>query len=806
MISTAVKAFAHQTFSIKHNDKTPVVFDVSDPGCVSADTEYLTPTGWKRFDAYTPGDQVAQFHPATREIEFVAPLQYVKKPCAEMIHIAPARGISQRLSPEHRVLYYRPDGTHDVCSAEDFMADLHQVGASRFGRKFCTTFSVRTTSQLNLSDAQIRVMVAVIADGHFQSNSTRCVIRLKKPRKIERIRMLLATSGIVWDERNCQGADRDFVIFAFPAPRREKEFTAFWWGASQAQLELIADELPNWDSSTSLRPSAGVRFSTFIEASADFAQYAFAAAKRPASLTSHFRDRLHEGRGMTVEYGVHAQAVDKLVGPGRKESVYVAPNPEGFKYCFEVPSSFLLLRHNGYIFATGNTGKTYVRIMAFAKRRKRGSGCMLVLAPRSLLRTVWLNDFKKFAPHLKVVVADAANREKAFAEDADVYVTNVDAVKWLGMQKKHFFAKFSEFVVDESTAYKHHTSQRSKAAARVAGYFKYRCCMTGTPNGNSITDVWHQAFLLDGGLRLGTSFYKFRDTVCQPRQVGRDPNAVRWTDREGAEEAVFGLLGDIVVRHKFEDCVDIPENHQYSVAYDLTLKQMQTYLDMEDTQMLMTPVPKGKPAQVAFAAVNAAAVATKLLQIASGAVYDGAGDYVVIDTARYEMVLDMVEQRKHSLVFFLWKHQRDMLVAEADKRKIKYAVIDGSTTDRDREEIVRGYQAGVYQTIFAHPKSAAHGLTLTKGTATIWSSPTYDLEVFKQGSKRQHRMGQTQKTETIVVIANGTIEQKVYDLMLAKDARMTNLLDLFGTLTPTARTVIADQIKNTPRPKKVAVA
>ncbi len=93
--------------------------------------------------------------------------------------------------------------------------------------------------------------------------------------------------------------------------------------------------------------------------------------------------------------------------------------------------------------------------------------------------------------------------------------------------------------------------------------------------------------------------------------------------------------------------------------------------------------------------------------------------------------------------------------------------------------MVQGYQAGVYQTMFAHPKSAAHGLTLTKGTATIWSSPTDDLEIFVQGSKRQHRMGQTEKTETIVVVAKDTFDEKVYNNMLSKDARMTNLLDLF---------------------------
>jgi SNF2 family DNA or RNA helicase len=200
--------------------------------------------------------------------------------------------------------------------------------------------------------------------------------------------------------------------------------------------------------------------------------------------------------------------------------------------------------------------------------------------------------------------------------------------------------------------------------------------------------------------------------------------------------------------------------------------------------LMLSSRVKGAPGTPNILAINAAAVATKLLQVASGAVYDGMGGYQVIDTARYEMILDLVEQRKHSLVFFLWKHQRDALLKEAEKRGISFAVIDGNTSDRDRDEIIQGYQAGVYQTIFAHPKSAAHGLTLTKGTATIWASPTYDLEIFKQGSKRQHRLGQTQKTETIVLLAKDTIEQRVYDLMLGKDARMTNLLDLFGLAVP----------------------
>lgn len=464
------------------------------------------------------------------------------------------------------------------------------------------------------------------------------------------------------------------------------------------------------------------------------------------------------------------------------------------------------IKHNDkcpIVFDTSDpgTGKTFVRIAGFARRRAKGGGALLVLAPRSLLRSVWANDVGKFAPQLKVSVANASNREDAFDVDADIYVTNIDAAKWLAAQKPAFFKKFSELVIDESTAFKHHSSQRSKAMAQISKYFDLRCCMTGTPNSNSITDVWHQAFILDGGARLGNSFYRFRDSVCTPTQVGRNANALKWTDKEGAEEAVFSLLSDIVMRHKFEDCVDIPPNHEYVLDYDLTPKQMRTYIELETSQMLVlrsgvkgvTNTLKGTPMPIT--AVNAAAVATKLLQVASGAVYDGMGGYEVVDTSRYEMVMDLVEQRKHSLVIFLWKHQRDCLIAEAEKRGVKYAVLDGGSTDRERDDIVRGYQAGVYQVIFGHPKTVAHGYTLTKGTATIWASPTYDLEHYKQGSKRQHRIGQTQKTETIVIVAKGTIDEKAYELMQGKNARMTNLLDLFGTVVPVAAPVVAKKPK-----------
>ena len=435
-------------------------------------------------------------------------------------------------------------------------------------------------------------------------------------------------------------------------------------------------------------------------------------------------------------------------------------------------------------FSDAGTGKTPVALWAYAKRRREGAGCLLVICPRTLMTNVWLNSVRKFTPYLKAVVAKAENREEAFAQEADIYITNTDAVKWLAKQNKKFFARFTDLINDESSAFKHHTSQRSKALAKIRAHFGRRRLMSGTPASRSITDVWHQAFVCDDGKRLGNSFYAFRNSVSTPVQVGNNPNALRWEDKEGAEDAVFGLLADIVVRHKFDDVVKIPERQVYTVPYTLSGKHLKAYYEMEKRQFL---VYQDKLKKGTITAVHAASVRGKLLQIASGAVYadqDDKGQPThVLDSGRYELVMDLATESPHSLVMFLWRHQRDLLVKEAEARGLNFAVLDGDASDTLRENIEAEYQAGAYDVLIAHPQTVAHGLTLTRGTTTIWASPTDNTEWFKQGNRRQARRGQTQATRVVTVIAEGTVDQAAYDNCIGKGEREDALLGLFEKYT-----------------------
>lgn len=410
------------------------------------------------------------------------------------------------------------------------------------------------------------------------------------------------------------------------------------------------------------------------------------------------------------------------------------------------------------------SGKTYVAIKDFARQHKKDGKAALVVCPKSLMRAAWANDIKKFAPHLKVSLCYAKNRAAGLAAEADVYVINVDGIKDLLKHPKSFWKKFGRLIIDESTAFKHHTSQRSKAAGKISQHFDYRRLMSGTPSSNGICDLWHQYYLLDAGKSLGPSFFGFRNACCSPTQNGPSAQHIKWTDKPGIELMVAELVKHMTIRHKFEDCVDIPENYKYALPVQLSAKHMVSYNELKDTSMAVF-----KNSMVT--AINAAVLATKLLQAASGAVYDDEGGYTPIATERYELVLDLVEERAHSIVFYHWEHQLEELIKEAQGRKVNFAV-----WNPDHPEIADQFQEGQYQVLFAHPASAGHGLTLTRGTATIWASPTYNLEFYQQGLKRVHRIGQKEKTETIVIVAEGTVDEKVYTALMNKKVNMDLLL------------------------------
>lgn len=469
-----------------------------------------------------------------------------------------------------------------------------------------------------------------------------------------------------------------------------------------------------------------------------------------------------------------------MASPKKPPAVSAEPVPEGAPGFWPhqlATLGFLRSTNASFDFSSPGTGKTRAHVHHYATRPKAGRKRLLILCPKTLMVSAWGKDIERFAPSLTVSYAFADQRMEAFKMKTDVVIMNHDGVKlFKDKAMRRILFDFDHLIVDESTAFKNAQAQRTKFLMSIAKMFEYRELLTGTPNPNTVMELWAPAMIIDGGKRLGNSYYHLRSKVQIPTQIGPDARKhLRWDDTPGAGQAVNELLSDITIRHAFEDVMThVPANHRHTKTFDLSPKARKIYDKMEADAIAELD-------QGVVSAVHAAAMRTKLLQIASGAVYGGTGEdgYALVDTQRYELIVDLTEEVEHSIVFFNWKHQRDLLAKTLDARKLSYAIIDGNVTARGaREKIVADYQAGKYHTILLHPRTGAHGLTLTRGTRTIVSSPFYEADLMEQGIARIVRGEQDKLTDTVFVQAAGTVEALVYERLNDKTFNMKDLLQM----------------------------
>lgn len=339
-----------QEFHADRNSRVKLL--IGPFGCLSGDTEYLSKRGWIRFDQWQDGDVVAEYNHITGAIEWRTPKNYVKLPCPWFYHISNKR-TDQMLSPEHTILYNTKYGRKNGVSVKTIkaheMVEKHNTLKDGWDGEIPTTFKPSPTSGVNLSDPELRLMVAISADGHLPKHGSRCIITLRKDRKKERLRWLLKGCDIDWAEYNYEGRPTE-TTFKFVPPKWDK----WLWNliaADPHQLEVIHEEWPHWDGCTD--SYGGKIFSSTVKENADFIQYVAATQGARATIAKAEYDK-----EWSDGYRVYVNTGGSWVGIRNHGPIPVVPSEDGYKYCFESTTGFFIARRNGKIFITGNTGKT----------------------------------------------------------------------------------------------------------------------------------------------------------------------------------------------------------------------------------------------------------------------------------------------------------------------------------------------------------------------------------------------------------------------------------------------------------------
>lgn len=399
------------------------------------------------------------------------------------------------------------------------------------------------------------------------------------------------------------------------------------------------------------------------------------------------------------------------------------------------------------------------------------SGKVLVIAPLRVADDTWAREVDKWdhLRHLRIskVLGSADQRRRALRANADIYVLNRENVEWLVGELGTEW-DFDTVVIDELSSFKNHQSKRFRALRRVRPMIKRVIGLTGTPAPNGLIDIWPQIYLLDQGERLGKTITAYRDRYFVPGE--RSGHVVyNWKQKKESEQRIYEAIEDIAVSMAAKDWLELPERVDRTIPIKLDSKARALYKQLERDLLL--------PYQDADVVASTAAVlSNKLLQMASGAVYDEDRGVKLIHDAKLDALEDIIEAAngKPVMVFYNFKHSLSRLQEKFPQARILRKGHEGNQDIAD-------WNSDKIPLLLLHPKSAGHGLNLQESSCqtVVWFDQIWSLEEDQQANARVHRQGQTRRIVVLRLVAEGTMDEDAVEALERKasgqDALMKSL-------------------------------
>ena len=431
-------------------------------------------------------------------------------------------------------------------------------------------------------------------------------------------------------------------------------------------------------------------------------------------------------------------------------------------------TQFIEQRDESALFLEMGLGKTVITLTAirnlfddFAVDR------VLIVAPLRVARDTWPAELRKW-DHLagltySVAVGSRAEREAALAADADIYIINRENLPWLVQNVRRW--PFDMVVLDELSSFKNHKAKRFRALKARRKNIRRIVGLTGTPAPNGLLDLWAQYRLLDQGERLGRFITHYRDQYFIPDQHNQH-QIFSWKPREGAEDEIYGLIGDMTMSLKTVDHLQLPPVTSTRVMVSMSDRERTVY------ERLKRDMVVSLDGEVIDAS-NAATLSGKLLQLASGAIYTPDHDVVSVHDRKLDALEDLIEQANGQPVLVAYWYKHD---AERIMERIPSAV------DLKTRDDMRAWNDGRIPVALIHPASAGHGLNLQSGGhLLIWFSLTWSLELYEQTNARLHRQGQQMPVSIMHIVTAGTVDEAVLRALDGKHVTQDGLIEAVKT-------------------------
>ena len=625
--------------------------------CLTGDHEILTENGWLRFDEWS-GGKIACWNPYGETISFqnAASLSF---PYSGKMYEYSDKRIAQISTPDHKMYVKR---RYDAGWETDTVENMQSYRPS-------IPFTGYRYTVSGLEQEKLRVLIMVQADGCFAEDGS---VRLgfTKQRKAERCKRLLRSAGISFVYKvyeNNPKPRHQYKIFSRDIPMwlrlfRNKTFGTWLFNES---ADVFFDELAYWDGYRS-GPNS-IQYTTCNKQNADIIQAFAHLSGRAAQMK--VKDRREQHPNWNTAYVLDIWLTPKNCHEIRTKAKSMDFN--GTVYCAETSTGFFLVRRNGKVWVTGNSGRL-IQLQNLPKNQlpdleqaralvKDGNYDAVKMlyddvpdTLSQLIRTAFIPrenakfivaDFSAIEARVIAWLAGEKWRQKVFDNGGDIYCASASQMFKVPVEKHGVNG---------------HLRQKGKIAELALGY------------GGSVG-----ALKAMGALEMGLKEYELKPLVDAWRSS--NPNIVRlWWDVDRAVTAA--------VRNKSAE-----STHGLSFIYR--------------GGMLFIELPSGR---------RLAYVRPRVEENSFGGecvTYEGAGagkKWGRIETFGGKMVENIVQATARDILVYAMKtlrycnivmHVHDEIIIEADKRMSVEAVCEQMSRTPPWAEGLR-LRADGYETVF----------------------------------------------------------------------------------------------------------
>lgn len=409
-------------------------------------------------------------------------------------------------------------------------------------------------------------------------------------------------------------------------------------------------------------------------------------------------------------------------------------------------------------------GKTLQVLALFLWQKEKSTlKTNLVVVPTTLIFN-WLQEIKKFAPSLKVLVMHGPNRPENTLgfEEYDVVITTyhtlLSDIKFL---RKYLF---NYIVLDESQAIKNPESQRYKAVCMLQS--RHRLVMTGTPIENNTFDIYAQFSFACPGL-LGTKRF-FKEYYSMPID--------KFKDLPRAQELQQKIKPFVLRRTKQQVAKELPEKTEMVLYCEMSTEQRRVYEAYE--REFWAYLNTQKEGDIPKERLHILQGLTKLRQICNSPALLSDEEFYGHESAKLQVLIEEIENKspKHKiLVFSQFVEMLELVKKELQLRDIPFSYLTGQTTNRAK--VVEQFQNDDQIRVFLISlKAGGIGLNLTQADYVYLIDPWWNPAVENQAIDRVYRIGQQKNVVAVRLICPDTIEEKMMVLQSNKQHLVNELI------------------------------